>query len=70
MPRAFLSVPDMHCDACVASVKKTILAVDPRAHVVVDLAARRLEIDSHVAEAQFKAALKDADWDCARVEQR
>ncbi len=51
-----LSIPDMSCGHCKATVEKTIAAVDPAARVVVDLGTRTVEITgSSVREALLQA---------------
>jgi copper chaperone len=54
---AVYSIPDMSCGHCKAAVEGAILALDPAAVVVVDMAARRAEVRSVAAEAAVIAAL-------------
>lgn len=39
-------VPDLMCGACVAAVSRALKGIDPRAHVEVDLVARRVRVVS------------------------
>jgi copper chaperone len=39
-----LSIPDMTCGHCKASVTQALLALDPKAEVTVDLPARRASV--------------------------
>lgn len=56
-------VDDMTCGHCVGSITKAVQSVYPNAHVVVDLAAKRVEIHSVGANAaQFKAAIEEAGY--------
>jgi copper chaperone CopZ len=49
-------VSDMTCDGCVRAITQAVRSVDPSASVVVDLASKRVHVDS---AAQF-TALADA----------
>ncbi|MCY1127069.1 heavy-metal-associated domain-containing protein [Frigidibacter sp. RF13] len=53
-----LSIPDMSCGHCKATVEKTIAAVDPGAKVAVDLGSRTADITSGAATEAILAALK------------
>ena len=55
-------VPNMSCGHCVATVTKAAKAVDPAAEVEVDLASRRVRIQSDHAGATFAKALEDAGY--------
>jgi copper chaperone len=58
-----LSVPDMTCGHCKASVETALAALDPAAKVQVDLAARRVAVDTSASAAQVIAALQDAGFE-------
>ena len=58
-----LSVPDMTCGHCKASVETALVALDPAATVQVDLAARRVAVDTSASAAQVIAALQDAGFE-------
>lgn len=53
-----LSVPDMTCGHCKATVEKAVAGVDPTAKVAVDLAAHSVEITSGVDTPTLISALK------------
>lgn len=50
------------CGHCVKRVTQTILAQDPSAKVTIDLATKRVKIESHSEEAALRRALKEADY--------
>jgi copper chaperone len=51
------SIPDMSCGHCKAAVEEAVFTLDPQAVVVVDMAARRADVTSAVADAAVIAAL-------------
>lgn len=57
-----LSIPDMSCSHCKATVEKTISAVDPAARVVVDLGTRTVEIIGGSAGEALLQALADEGY--------
>lgn len=52
-----LSIPDMSCGHCKATVERTIHAVDEEATVSVDLASREAEVTAKTAAEAILAAL-------------
>ncbi len=58
-----LTVPDMHCGGCAASVQKAIQSVDHAARVEVDLATRRVVVDTTATSAQVAEAVERAGFD-------
>lgn len=51
-----LSIPDMSCGHCKATVEKTIAAVDPATEVAVDLASRSATVTgTTMTDAVLKA---------------
>lgn len=58
-----LSVPDMTCGHCKASVEKAIASVDPAASVDVDLASRQVSLTSGAEIGKLLAALKTAGYE-------
>ncbi|MBS0565636.1 MAG: heavy-metal-associated domain-containing protein [Proteobacteria bacterium] len=52
-----LSIPDMSCGHCKATVEKTIRAVEEGATVSVDLASREAEVTTGAAPEAILAAL-------------
>jgi copper chaperone len=58
-----LSIPDMSCGHCKASVEKAVTSVDPAADIAVDLATRHVEITSASPVAAIISALKVAGYE-------
>ena len=58
-----LSVPDMSCGHCKASVEAALVRLDPGAQVAVDLPARRVEVVSSAAPSAMIAALGAVGFD-------
>lgn len=52
-----ISVPDMSCNHCKASVEGAIRGVDPAAVVTVDMAARKVDVTTTAPAAALLAAL-------------
>jgi copper chaperone len=57
-----LEVGEMSCGHCVASVTKAVQAVDAAAQVNVDLAQRKVSVQSSAALDQIVAAIDDAGY--------
>lgn len=57
-----LSVPDMSCGHCVASITSAAKAVDAAAGVEIDLPARRVRIRSAEQASRFVAAIAEAGY--------
>lgn len=53
-----LSVPEMTCGHCKATVEKAVASVDPTARVAIDLATHSVEITSGVDTPTLIGALK------------
>lgn len=53
-----LSVPEMTCGHCKATIEKAVAGVDPAARVAVDLATHSVEISSRVDTPTLIGALK------------
>lgn len=53
-----LSIPDMSCGHCKATVEKAIHGVDAKAGVEVDLASHTARVDTTAAVEELLAALK------------
>ena len=62
-PMTRLSVPDISCGHCKATVEKAIASVDPAASVDVDLASREVRLTSGAEVAALLAALKSAGYE-------
>lgn len=52
-----LSIPDMNCGHCKASVERAIAGVDPAARVAVDLTNRQADVETGADAAALIAAL-------------
>ena len=57
-----LTIKDMSCGHCVKTVTQTVRQVDPRAEVKVDLATKRVEIESSADAEAFKQALAEEGY--------
>ena len=55
-------VPDMHCDGCVTAVTKAVRTLDPQASIAVDLATRKVDINSAEPAQALVAAIEDAGF--------
>ena len=55
-------VNDMSCGHCVAAITKAVKEVDAQGRVDVDLAAKRVRIDSTHAAPEFSAAIEEAGY--------
>jgi copper chaperone CopZ len=57
-----LTVNDMTCNHCVGRVTKAIQGVDAQAKVEIDLASKRVQIDSAAPAESLIAAVKQAGY--------
>lgn len=58
-----LSVPDMTCGHCAASISQAIQKLDVAASVAVDLPAKRVRVETALLDAKhIMAALEDAGF--------
>jgi copper chaperone len=55
-------VEGMRCGGCAASVKKAVQAVDPAATVSVDVASRRVQVESEADKEALAAAIRTAGY--------
>lgn len=55
-------VNDMTCGHCASTVDKAVKAVDPGAHVTIDLTAHHVEIQSEKPASVFATAITDAGY--------
>ena len=55
-------VKDMSCGHCVSAVTKTVKLVDPAADVQVDLASKKVSIESSKDRSEFAEALIEAGY--------
>lgn len=59
-----ITIADMSCAHCVATVEKAIRTADPEAQFTVDLAGGRADVESHKIEAVI-AAIGEAGYPAA-----
>ena len=57
-----LTVKDMTCGHCVSTVTKALKAVDPQASVEVDLANKRVRVETQQAVETLTQALQQAGF--------
>ena len=57
-----MNVPDMTCNHCVATIRKAVAGVDDGARCEVDLAGKRVRIESARPVEEFRAAIEDAGF--------
>lgn len=57
-----LSIPDMSCGHCKATVEKTLLALDPAAQIAFDMEARKIDLTTKAAPDRVLAALSNAGY--------
>lgn len=55
-------VPDMHCQHCVRAITDALRAADPRARIDVDLARKRVRVDTTAAADTVHDALTRAGY--------
>jgi copper chaperone len=55
-------VEGMSCDHCVKSVTEAVQALEPKANVVVDLAAGRVTVEGSDRRDAVAQAIKDAGY--------
>lgn len=60
-----LTLPDMSCGHCVATVRKTLQQLDPQSRVEVDLPSHRVSIETSQSEAQVRAVLAEEGYPAA-----
>jgi copper chaperone len=57
-----LQVENMSCGHCVGSVTKAVQAIDPQAQVQIDLASKRVTVESASALDAISAAIVEAGY--------
>ncbi|MEL6440176.1 MAG: heavy-metal-associated domain-containing protein [Cyanobacteria bacterium J06621_8] len=60
-----LQVPSMVCEGCVAAVKDAIIAAEPSAKVEIDLATKKVAVESSSSEAAIKQIIIDVGHEVA-----
>lgn len=58
-----LSIPEMSCGHCKATVEKTIKAIDPTAILDFDMTARTVAVKTATSMDAMRAALKTAGYE-------
>ena len=56
------NVPGMTCGHCTRAVTEALMEVDPQAKVEVDLASKRVTVESARERAALEAALAEAGY--------
>jgi copper ion binding protein len=62
-----LQVEGMSCDGCVRSVTKSVQSVDSKARVEVDLATKKVRVETDASLEAIKAAISDAGYDVTAI---
>jgi len=57
-----LQVEGMSCGGCVRSVTKSVQAVDSSAKVEIELASKKVRVDSQASLESVKSAIGDAGY--------
>ncbi len=60
-----LTLPDMTCGHCVATVKRTVAALDPNAQVEIDLPSHQVRIQTQADAEQVRKALEEEGYPAA-----
>lgn len=58
-----LSIPDMSCGHCTATIEKTIKALDPAALLEFDMPCRTVTVQSSVEVDALRVALKAVGYE-------
>jgi copper chaperone len=58
-----LQVEGMSCGGCVRSVTKSVQSVDSNARVEVDLASKKVRVETQAALDAVKAAISEAGYE-------
>jgi copper chaperone len=61
------SVQDMTCGHCAASITEAVRAVDPAGRCEIDLAARRVKVESAFSAERIEAAIAKAGFTPVRA---
>lgn len=62
-----LSIPEMNCGHCRASVTEALIRLDPQARVEVDLPARTARVETGATEATVLAALAEIGFEAHSI---
>ncbi|MEY4752548.1 MAG: hypothetical protein RJA44_223 [Pseudomonadota bacterium] len=60
-----LTLPDMTCGHCAATVRRTVATLDPAAQVEIDLPSHQVRIETQADAAQLRAALAEEGYPAA-----
>jgi copper chaperone len=60
-----LTLPDMTCGHCVATVKRTVAALDPNAQIDIDLPSHHVRIQTQADAEQVRKALEEEGYPAA-----
>lgn len=60
-----LTLPDMTCGHCAATVQRTVAALDPNAQVEIDLPSHRVRIQTQADAEQVRTALEEEGYPAA-----
>jgi len=63
-----LQVENMSCGHCVGSVTKAVQGVDPAAQVQIDLASKRVTVESSAELGAISAAIVEAGYPVASAQ--
>lgn len=56
------NVPKMSCGGCVNTIKKAIMQLDQNAVIEVDLASRKVNVQSDISEEAITEAMSNAGY--------
>ena len=59
------NIPQMSCGHCVKAVTEAVHQVDPQAKVDVDLASKKVDVQTHADRQKIVAALAEAGYEPA-----
>ena len=60
-----LNVPSIKCDGCAETITKELKVHDAEANVKVDVAAKKVEVDSQMSEESIKQVITAAGHEVA-----
>jgi copper chaperone len=60
-----LKVPKIACSACVNTVTKAVIAIDPTAKVEADTKTKMVSIETQTSEAEIKEAIATVGYPAA-----
>lgn len=55
-------IEDMTCSHCASTITKAVHSIDQAAKIEIDLAAKRVRVDSPVGPAKLAAAIRSAGF--------